>query len=205
VKLIDEDLLARFRALRRCEWCGAKAVGIDPHHIHSKGAGRVDIPGNLAGLCRECHNKSHAGHHPNRAELLAVAGQREELTPVEITQAVHDIRRWPKEKELPPELEKYRLGGPGGPPRPLHFDLWVEIAGVRYGVEVLKPDKRVRTAAVRLVKGEREKDGTRRKYDVARHRRGWITCECWSAIEREKAGKGELCKHAQAVVNIGLV
>jgi HNH endonuclease len=204
VILKDEELLARFRRIRRCEWCREKIPASDPHHIHSKGAGRVDIPGNLVALCRTCHNRNHAGHRPNRAQLLAVAGQREELTPVEIAQAVHDIRAWPKEKPLPPELAKYRLGGPGAPPRPLHFDLWVEIAGVRYGVEVLKPDKKVRTAAVRLVKGERERDGERRKYDIARHRRGYVTCDCPDAV-KDKNGTYDLCKHAQAVVNIGLV
>ena len=51
MKLIDEALLDRFRHAERCEWCGKKTPqGCDPAHIFSRGAGRVDIAGNLVSL-----------------------------------------------------------------------------------------------------------------------------------------------------------
>lgn len=51
---IQEDVI--------CEMCGQPAVDI--HHIESKGMGgnpKADCIENLVGLCRDCHNKAHAG------------------------------------------------------------------------------------------------------------------------------------------------
>lgn len=45
-----------------CEVCGSKSV--DLHHIEPKGMGgskTKDNIENLIALCRDCHNKAHAG------------------------------------------------------------------------------------------------------------------------------------------------
>jgi len=56
----------------KCEWCFRERMA-DVHHIVPKGMGgnkNLDMPGNLAGLCRGCHEKAHAGKI-GRAKLLA--------------------------------------------------------------------------------------------------------------------------------------
>jgi 5-methylcytosine-specific restriction endonuclease McrA len=45
-----------------CEFCSEPAVDI--HHITAKGMGgnpKADCIENLIGLCRDCHDKAHAG------------------------------------------------------------------------------------------------------------------------------------------------
>ena len=76
-----------------CEVCGSRLPqGSDPHHIFSKGAGRVDIPENIASLCRLCHNRAHAGQI-SRLLLLVIAGHRECLLTEDIEENVWTIRR----------------------------------------------------------------------------------------------------------------
>lgn len=61
MKLIDTALLNRFRRARQCELClKTLHTGADPHHLWTRAAGRVDLPCNLASLCREDHNKVEA-------------------------------------------------------------------------------------------------------------------------------------------------
>jgi 5-methylcytosine-specific restriction endonuclease McrA len=43
-----------------CQVCGKARTEV--HHIHTRGAGGDDVPENLIGLCRECHNRVHAGN-----------------------------------------------------------------------------------------------------------------------------------------------
>ncbi len=94
--IIDKKLLKQFSAPGRCENCGrACPDGCDPHHIFSKGAGRVDRRINLVSLCRECHNGFHASGKPSRDELLEIVARREGATPDEITGLVMKIRRTP--------------------------------------------------------------------------------------------------------------
>lgn len=55
-----------------CERCGDEAV--DVHHIKPKGMGGsklLDYIENLIGLCRICHNMSHA-EHIKKDELQAI-------------------------------------------------------------------------------------------------------------------------------------
>lgn len=92
MKVVDEALLDRFRLARRCEWCGRPTPGCDPAHIHSRGAGRVDIAANLLALCRECHNRSHTGKI-HRLLMLVVAGHREAVLVSDIEEEVWRLRR----------------------------------------------------------------------------------------------------------------
>ena len=92
MKVIHRALLDKFRLMTVCAFCGRRVIECDPSHIYSRGAGRVDIPENIVNLCRVCHNDSHAGYEPTRAQLLAIAAKREGTTPEEITAKVHRIR-----------------------------------------------------------------------------------------------------------------
>ena len=55
-----------------CEMCGTEANDI--HHIDSKGMGGTsidkDVIGNLAALCRKCHDLCHASKVFNRNVLI---------------------------------------------------------------------------------------------------------------------------------------
>lgn len=93
MKIVNKELLREFSAKRRCEYCKSPVDGCDPHHIHSKGAGRVDIAENIAALCRSCHASAHANGSPSRDELLAIAAKREGTTPDAIVNKVYRIRR----------------------------------------------------------------------------------------------------------------
>jgi 5-methylcytosine-specific restriction endonuclease McrA len=97
MKLIDGNLLDEFRHKTHCELCWKRSyTGLDPHHLMSKGAGRVDIRCNLASLCRQCHNIVHA--NPDElARLFAIVARREGMTVQDIKDRVHKIRRTPKE------------------------------------------------------------------------------------------------------------
>jgi 5-methylcytosine-specific restriction endonuclease McrA len=95
--LIDEDLLEAFRHAPNCEVCGAINVhGLDPHHLLSRGAGRVDHPRNLIALCRKCHRRHHAALVPTRKELFEIVAKREGCSIEMISETVWRIRRLPK-------------------------------------------------------------------------------------------------------------
>ena len=57
MKIVCEELLDVFRQATSCGWCKRGTSGADPHHIFSRGAGRLDIRVNLIPLCRLCHNE----------------------------------------------------------------------------------------------------------------------------------------------------
>jgi hypothetical protein len=96
VRIINENLLEQFRRKRRCEWCGHSVTGCDPHHVFTRGAGRLDLRINLIGLCRECHNDVHLGHIA-RFDLLAVVAAREGMSQDVIEAEIYRLRRLPKE------------------------------------------------------------------------------------------------------------
>jgi 5-methylcytosine-specific restriction endonuclease McrA len=94
MRIEDEKLLARMKQPGLCEYCGRPCVdGRDPHHLHTKASGRLDIKENLASLCRECHNGFHNSGKPSFAELLSIVAEREGMTPEEIVEKVHRLRR----------------------------------------------------------------------------------------------------------------
>lgn len=92
--LKDETLLAMVKAEGRCCWC-RRARPTDPHHVMTKGAGQVDIAGNLVPLCRECHTCLHDGNICD-FDLLLMAALREGTTQDAIRETVWLIRRIPK-------------------------------------------------------------------------------------------------------------
>ena len=93
--VINEPLLQEFREKTVCEWCRKTyRSGLDPHHIFSRGAGRVDIRENLLALCRECHLFANAGGEPTKDQLLEVAAKREKMTPDKIVSKVYRMRRY---------------------------------------------------------------------------------------------------------------
>lgn len=117
MRIEDDKLLASFR-WPSCEWCraiGAVAAhwGCDPHHILSRGAGRVDIAENIVSLCRVCHGNNHAGNSPYPFDLLELAAKREGTTPEAIVAKVQKIRRTPKplgwQDMTPAELVAYAM------------------------------------------------------------------------------------------------
>ncbi len=67
----------------------------DPHHIFSRGAGRLDIRKNLLSVCRACHLRIHAGHI-TKLDLLGVVARRERCTVGAIAEEIDRLRRMPK-------------------------------------------------------------------------------------------------------------
>lgn len=94
MKLIDKDLLREFNEKTICEWCRRSFPGgLDAAHIFSRGAGRVDIRGNLVSLCRECHTRSHTSGVPSLWQLLEMAAKREGCSVDDIEAKIYAIRR----------------------------------------------------------------------------------------------------------------
>lgn len=114
MRVVSEHVLATFRAKTRCEFC-LRSCSPDPHHLASKGAGRVDAAFNIAGLCRHCHSRSHAGHAPHKSDLLQLVAMRERTTPEAITEAVAYLRALDKDgrevRQLPMSDDAWRLVG----------------------------------------------------------------------------------------------
>lgn len=88
MKIINLDLLAKFRAAWRCEWCGRRTPnGCDPAHVFARGmggGGQLDVIFNLVSLCRQCHQSHHDGNRPTRLNLLGLVAVREGMFPVEV-------------------------------------------------------------------------------------------------------------------------
>lgn len=93
--VIDKAALAAARGRPACEACGWRGP-VDCAHVFSVGAGEVSTAWNTASICRLCHTKSHAGHSPTTAQLLAIVAKRERLAPADIEAAVQRIRALPK-------------------------------------------------------------------------------------------------------------
>jgi hypothetical protein len=94
--IIDPALLKGFSGPGKCEHC----LVFDhraPHHVHTRGAGRLDVRINLVSLCVLCHRKVHDGNI-KRAALLAIVSKREGVPVDVIVQTLWDLRRQPKEE-----------------------------------------------------------------------------------------------------------
>ena len=89
MRIVDDALLAEFRAAWRCEVCGKPTPsGCDPMHCFSRGAGRLDIRQNLLAGCRSCHQAN-----PDGRKLLAIVAKREGTTVEAIKALVYRLRR----------------------------------------------------------------------------------------------------------------
>ena len=93
MKIIDEQLLQEFREKTSCEWCKRRIfTGLQPHHIFTRGAGRLDIRCNLVALCIVCHGEVHAGVIM-REDLLTIVAVREGTPQDEIEREIYRLRR----------------------------------------------------------------------------------------------------------------
>lgn len=90
-----------FRGSGICEMCLERVRERDPHHIFSRGTGRLDIKVNLVSVCRvfsggrNCHALIHDGHIKRR-QLVDIAARRERVTPESIEDCIYSLRRAPK-------------------------------------------------------------------------------------------------------------
>ncbi len=106
MRIVNKALLREFAMAPRCQWCGRSVpTGLHPHHVFSRGAGRLDIRINLIPLCppfvgNNCHGLVHAGEIM-RCDLLAVVAAREDVAQDKIEEYVHLLRRTPKGTEMP--------------------------------------------------------------------------------------------------------
>jgi len=66
-----------------CELCGRADMGLQVHHVVSRGSGGPDMPENLITFCASCHTLAHGGCI-SRDELWRVIAQREGTSPMEV-------------------------------------------------------------------------------------------------------------------------
>ena len=111
--ITNELLLDEFRAKVECAWCGRRTLqGCHPHHIFSRGAGRLDVRINIVNLCWRCHFDHHNGLRPLRCDLLAVVAARENVLQPDIKAVVYLLRRLPKQPTVERiVLELHSLNG----------------------------------------------------------------------------------------------
>lgn len=80
MKIIDDACLAQFRSPGLCLLCGRWFLELDPHHAFWKrgmgGGTRLDLPENLAALCRRCHTTAESNSEA-AADVQYRVAQRE--------------------------------------------------------------------------------------------------------------------------------
>lgn len=100
MKIISEAVLDRFRAVKKCQWCGREINEgrAHPHHWRHRGMGggsRLDIPENLIAVDWWCHQMMEARViHPDA--VLYVIALREKTTPDAIVDKINELLRTPK-------------------------------------------------------------------------------------------------------------
>lgn len=100
----DEDVLDQFRTLGRCEWCRKGCRKRVASHIYTRGAGRVDIPENLMGMCVSCELSHHSPNgKPSVKDMETVVALRMGIDPASIKDAVDAARLLPKPPQTVPE------------------------------------------------------------------------------------------------------
>lgn len=113
MRIINEALLIDFRLLGRCEHCRKPLPVLEAAHLFTRGMGggsRLDIPINLNGLCRVCHQMHHDGNLP-RAHLLEVIAQREQVTVDQIEREIFRLQRLDKDSPEAREAVTFYLAG----------------------------------------------------------------------------------------------
>jgi hypothetical protein len=102
MRLINEQVLDHARGPGKCRWCGRTVSRREPHHILTRGAGRVDVAANIVALCAafsggmDCHSSFHDGNEPTTADLLAVSAADHGCQQDDICSLVYLIRRLDK-------------------------------------------------------------------------------------------------------------
>lgn len=92
--IVDDALLEQIRQQWLCELCGHRRK-VEPHHVWSRGAGRLDVSGNILALCRPCHQLAHQGLI-RRVALQLLVAHRERLSLEELEKHIFELRRRPK-------------------------------------------------------------------------------------------------------------
>ncbi len=97
---IDEKVLASFRGPGKCLLCGTFSPQRECHHVFSRGAGRLDVPINLAALggawsC-QCHTRAQR-YVITRTKVVEAVAYREGLDYSFVMDRVPWLRRQPKE------------------------------------------------------------------------------------------------------------
>lgn len=92
--IVDERLLKQIRSQCRCALCGKRKL-LQAAHVMSRGAGRVDIRGNLLALCADCHRMEHDGNI-TKDELLDLSARMDGVDPEIVRDTVNLFRRIPK-------------------------------------------------------------------------------------------------------------
>lgn len=114
MKIINEALLIDFRLLGRCEHCQRPFPCLEASHAFTKGMGggsRLDIPINLNGLCRTCHQMHHDGNLP-KMHLLEIIASREKATVDKIEREIFRLQRLDRDsQEAKDALDFYLAGG----------------------------------------------------------------------------------------------
>jgi hypothetical protein len=93
----NEKLLAEYRGVRHCWWCG-KIKRCQAHHLVTKGMGggrRADVKLNLAALCCDCHTAHHNGERPLTPDLVAVVAAWNRVPEADVEDAMRTIK-WGK-------------------------------------------------------------------------------------------------------------
>jgi hypothetical protein len=96
----DEKVLAAFRGAGKCALCGTWSPQREAHHVHSRGAGRLDLPINLISLggawsC-SCHYQAQR-YLTARVRVIEAVAYREGLDAEFLARQVPWMRRQPKE------------------------------------------------------------------------------------------------------------
>lgn len=98
MRIVNDKLLAEFRATAHCEACRDPTFyGCDPHHAFiTRGKCRLDLRINLVPLCRDCHRRVQ-GFRWFRDHMLIHVAYRERCNPDDIMLVLHLFVRLPKD------------------------------------------------------------------------------------------------------------
>lgn len=91
--IIDPALLEEYRLRCKCELCGKEVRGgTQPHHLFTRGAGRMDVSFNLAALCAPCHHAIHL-NAVWKPRLFGIVAAREGMTVEQLKEKLWELRR----------------------------------------------------------------------------------------------------------------
>lgn len=106
MRIINESALAECRR-RLCEFRQCPCSVTEPHHVHTKGEGRVDTPWNLIALCKLHHTAHHYGGQPGTKIIKAIVARREGVSADDIDAEYYRILRLDKHADPNTEAPKW--------------------------------------------------------------------------------------------------